>query len=159
MRLESTFVFYCSVGIDFYMHMMKAKNDTVKILAGFSPITYKEFSFYQKIKLILEKARVRCNSLKGYTDLPYNDAGKYIDCMITECSMVIKLHLSKAVSHTDIISHIDAREMVVPEAFNKLFLTDFAPEDRKDVLDFERKYDDRTTMLYSMLLMAFELGL
>ena len=159
MRYESTFVFFCTIGIDFYMHMTKAKNDTVKILAGFSPITYKDFSNYQRIKLLLEYGQRRCELLKEFTDLPYAEAAAYIRCMLDECSMLIKLHLSKTVPLEEVVLHIDERDKVHPDAFNKLILPDLLPEDRRDVVTFETKFDERTIMMYTMLLMDCELGL
>ena len=159
MKLESAFIFYTNLGMHFFIHMTKARYHAAAILSGNNPISYAEFTGYQKIRDMLTKSKERCDMLKGDTDLPYEAAGAYMDVMLEECSIMFKFYLNKPIAIEEITSHIDHRECVNHEAFNKLFLPEIAPEDRKDMLDFQSKMDHRLEIMYGQILAYNELGL
>ena len=159
MMMESAFIFYCNLGLTFFIHMSKARIHAVKMLAGQNPISYAQFLGYQKIRDILLKSKERCELIKGDSDLPYESAELYMDVMLEECSMMFKFYLNKPIEMGDICKHVDIRERVSKDDYNKLFLTEVPPEDRKDVLDFQAGMNDRLEILYGQILVYNELGL
>ena len=159
MKLESAFIFYTNLGMHFFIHMTKARYHAMSILEGKDPISYAEFMNYQKIRDILSMMKERCEMLKGDTDLPYEAAGLYMDVMLEECSIMFKFYLHKPIVIEDLTTHIDNRDRVHCDEFNKLFLPEVPPEDRKDVLAFQKDMDKRLEIMYGQILAYNELGL
>ncbi len=159
MKLESAFIFYTNLGMHFFIHMTKARYHAMNILQGQNPISYADFMAYQKIRDILEKMKERCEMLKGDTDLPYEAAGLYMDVMLEECSIMFKFYLHKPIAVEELTTHVDNRDRVHCDEFNKLFLPEVAPEDRKDVLTFQKDMDKRLEIMYGQILAYNELGL
>lgn len=159
MKLESAFIFYTNLGMHFFIHMTKARYHAMSILEGKDPTSYAEFMNYQKIRDILMKMKERCEMLKGDTDLPYEAAGLYMDVMLEECSIMFKFYLQKPIAIEELTAHIDNRDRVHSDEFNKLFLPEVAPEDRKCVLDFEQGMNKRLEIMYGQILAYNELGL
>ena len=157
MKLESSFVFYSNLGIDFYIHMAAAKNIANAMLDGGAKVSYAEFIKTQKIRDMLNKSKARCDDLKDDTDLPYAAAGRYIDCMLNECSLILKMYLSKDISVKELCRHIDQRTYVSSDDYNKLFLTEFSPEDRGDMVSFQNNMKDRSDLMLAQLIVQNEL--
>ena len=157
LNLESQFVFLCNLGLQIFINMTKAKPIARSILDGKNPIQYSDFLGYQKIRDILLKSKERCDLLLDETDLPYKAAGHYIDCMLDECSIITRMYLSKPISSDELCYHIDFHEAVDCDEYNKLFLPEVPPENRYDVIDFQKKMDDRLVLIYAQLLVNLEL--
>lgn len=158
LSIETTFTFLCNLGIDFYMHATKAKGIAMDMLNGGNPISYNEFTKIQKLKVIFEAAKCRCELMRDEKDLPYEDAEIYIDSMLLECSIMIRIYLSKTIQVEDLIFHYDVRQRVNSDAFNKLFLPDLDPHDRGDVVSFQNKSKIRTDLILAQLFVSLELG-
>ena len=158
MKYESAFIFYVNLGLHFFIHMTKGRTYASKILEGTNPITYADFKKLQKIRDLLLQGKDRYELLKDNTDLPYESAGHYIDCMLDECSLIIRMYLSKPIAIQDLCLHMDFRDAVRKEDYNKLFLPEVPPEDRKDILDFQMTEDDRLELFYGQILVNIEMG-
>ena len=159
MYSESAFSFFVSLGLNFFIHMTNAKKYAALMLNEANVIPYSDFVTYQKVRELLMSSKERYELLKDETDLPYADAGRYIDCMLEECGIMIKIHLSKTIPLEDLCLHIDEREKVDKDVYNKLFLPEIAPEDRKTLLDFQAKSDSRLDVMYAQILVINKMGL
>jgi hypothetical protein len=156
---ESGFTFYCNLGMDLYMRMTRAKGYAKDILDGQPPVSYEDFMKFTKMKGLFTVAKEHCEPLVDFEDLPYAEANDYIDCMLDECSIMMRLHLSKPVGVDELCGHVDRRKMVSVDDFNKICLPDYDPRDRGDIVSFENKMQYRTDILYAMILVSAEMGL
>ncbi len=159
MSIESAFIFLTNLGLNFFIHMTRGRHIAANMLDGKDPIPYADYLKYRKIHDILMKSKERCDMLIEETDLPYENASRYIDCMLDECALMIKFYLSKPVNVNDICYIVDYREAVDKDDYNKLFLPEVAPEDRQEMIDFQNKSDERLDMMYAHILVYNELGL
>jgi hypothetical protein len=157
--LEGMFNFYCGLGLNFYIHMTRAKSIAFDYMDGKNSVTYEDYLTVKKIRTMLEGSKERYELLKDNTDLPYEDAYRYIVCMLDECSLITRIYLSKHIDLGDICYHIDLFDSVGPDEYNKLFLTELSPEDRKIMLDFQQDADSRKDIILAQLVVALELGL
>jgi hypothetical protein len=128
------------------------------MLKGSNPISYNEFMKVQKLKGIFEGAKERCELLRDETDLPYAEAERYVDSMLMECSIMIRIYLSKTIQVEDLVYHYDERMRCNCEAFNKLFLPDLDPHDRADIVSFQSKTGMRAELILAQLFVSLELG-
>ncbi len=158
-KLEASFLFYTSVSISLYMHFLKAVPIYQDTLTGKNPVSYSEYVNYQKLRAIFEDSYQRYEILKDDTDLPYDKAGEYIECMEEECSIFSRIHQSKTIDMDELIMHIDWSDSVEQDAFNKLFLPEVPVELRKSVLDYQKEREHRFDVLLSEILVNYELGL
>ncbi|MBE6518490.1 MAG: hypothetical protein E7Z70_02960 [Thermoplasmata archaeon] len=154
MRMESAFVAYCNIGISAYFHFSTAQRWSEEILGGRNPVSYPDFMSLQLLSELLRIAGERCDLMKDETDLPYLEAGRYIECMLDECSILMRTHLSKLVTKEELCYHLDFREFVDADAFNKLFLPDFAPEVRREIIAFQNRASSRGDILYALLIVS-----
>ena len=158
LKYESAFIFYVNIGLHFFIHMTKGRTYASKILEGENPISYAEFLKLQKIRDILMKSKERYELLKDDTDLPYESAGYYIDCMLDECSFMMMIYLSKPIAIQDLCLHMDFRDAVNKDDYNKLFLPEVPPEDRQDIIEFQKTSDERISLFYGQILVNIEMG-
>ena len=156
---ESAFLFLCNLGLQLFINLSNARSLASEMLQGKQPVAYSDYTRYVKIADLLEQSRERCEPLKGEEDLPYASALEYIECMIAECNLFIRIHLSKEISMDDLCDHIDEREVVDKDAFNKLFLPDYTPDLRAELVSFENHLSDRTNLLFAQVLVSHELGI
>ena len=159
MRMESAFVAYCNIGIGAYYHFSMAQKWSEEILAGSKAVSYSDFMALQRLSELLRIAGERCDLMKDETDLPYVEAGRYIECMLDECSILMRTHLSKIVTIDELCYHLDFREYVDVDAFNKLFLPDYAPEVRREIIAFQNKFAARGDILYALLIVSAKMQL
>ncbi len=158
LNLETGFIFFCNLGIDLFIHASQGKAIAREMLKGSNPISYTEFMKIQKLKGIFEGAKERCELMRGEADLPYDEAEKYIDSMLLEVSILIRIYLSKMIQVEDLVYHYDERSHVNPDAFNKLFLPDLDPHDRGDLVSFQSKSRMRSDLILAQLFVSLELG-
>lgn len=150
---------YTSITIRLYTHFIKAIPIFQDTLTGKNPVSYSEYVSYQKMRSIFEDSQDRYEMLKDNTDLPYDKAKDYIDCMIEEFSIFSRIHQSKTIEMDELVMHIDWLDSVDPDAFNKLFLPEVPVELRKNVLDLQKDSEHRFEVLLSEILVNYELGL
>jgi hypothetical protein len=158
LNLETGFIFFCNLGIDLFIHASQGKLIASEMLKGSNPISYGEFMKIQKLKGIFEGAKERCELMHGEADLPYDEAERYVDSMLLECSILIRIYLSKMIQVEDLVYHYDERARVNADAFNKLFLPDLDPHDRGDIVSFQNKSRMRSDLLLAQLFVSLELG-
>jgi len=158
MKSEGAFVFFCNQGMKFYYHMMKCSLCVQEILSGEQMITYNDFSKLQLLTQIFTDAQKRCEAMADETDLPYASAKEYVDCMLEECSILKKIHLSKQISVNDLCCHVDNMSKADPDDFNKLFMPDYPPEIKDGLISFEKKSEDRMDLLYAQVIVAAKMG-
>ena len=84
---------------------------------------------------------------------------QYADCMLQECNILLNIYLSKPMVLYDLCFHIDYRDSVNKDDFNKLILPDYSPQVRADMVTFQNKMDERTDLLYAQILVANEMYL
>lgn len=158
LKSESEFTFLSNLGLNFFIHMSQARLIAKDILDGNNPVSYASFLKIQKIRDLLMESKQRYELLKENTDLPYEDASRYIDCMLEECNLLTKLHLAKPVSYEEVCNHIDYRDSTDEENYNKLFLPEISPEDRQLMIEFQKYSPERENLLYAQLLVYYALG-
>ena len=159
MKSEGEFVFICNAGMQFYYHMMRSLVCAQDMLEGKQIVTYSDFTKLQMLTSIFTDAQRRCESMVDEKDLPYGSAKDYVDCMLEECSILKKIHLSKPLSVRELCNHVDSMSKVDPDDFNKLFMPDY-PQDVKDgLMSFESKSADRMDLLYARVVVAAKMGL
>ncbi len=159
MRQESGFIFYCNLGIDFFVRVSKSRFIAKSILNGENPISYSDFMKIQKLKDQFANAKTKCDSMLDETDLPYDSALRYARCMLEECSIITRMYLSKQIALDEICLHMDRRDSVTSDDFNKLCLPDFPPEERGNIVSFQNKMKDRSELFYAQILVNSVMGL
>ncbi len=159
MRTEGAFIFYCNTGIDFYCRMIRSKALAKDILTGEQLVTYSDFSKLQLLTTVFTDAKARCKMMMNVEELPYGSAADYAGCMLDECSILKKIHLSKQMSVRELCEHVDALNRVSPDDFNKLFMPDYPPEIKEGLESFEEKSSDRLDLLYAQILVSSQFGL
>ncbi len=158
-HMEGAFMFYCRAGMDFYFHMARSLSLAEVILSGEQVVTYGDFSKLQFLTQLFTDAKTRCVMMGDVEGLPYDSALKYAECMLEECSILKRIHLSKQISVHELCDHVDARERVSPDDFNKLFMPDFPPEVQEGLQSFESKANDRLDLLYAQIIVSTKFGL
>jgi len=159
MKQESGFIFYCNLGIDFFVRISKARFIARALLSGDNPVSYSDFVKTQKIRDQLSQAKLKCTSMLDETDLPYDSAALYINCMLDECNIITRTYLSKQMALDELCMHADRRDRVSSEDFNKLFLCDYPPEERGNIISFQNKMKERAELIYAQILVASVMGL
>ena len=159
MKNESTYIFFVSVGIKFYIHMANAKSIYKEISEGENPVTYSDFIQLQSLRETFEECKQRCDLMEDETDLPYVSAGKYIDVVLEAISVLTRIHLRKQVISEELAHLIDRLESASCDDFNKLFLPDFDPHYRERVVLFENSFKTRMDIFLAMLLVCVDMGL
>ena len=159
MRREGAFIFYCNAGLDFYCRMIRSKALAEDILAGEQLVTYSDFSKLQLLTRIFTDAKAHCLMMKGNEELPYDSAADYAGCMLDECNILKKIHLSKQMSVEELCNHVDTLDRVSPDDFNKLFMPDYPPEIKEGLESFEKKSNVRLDLLYAQILVSSKFGL
>lgn len=158
-RDESAFLALTAVNLKLFTHFFKAIPIYQNTLTGNNPVSYSDYVTYQKLRNIFETSLERYELLKDETDLPYDKAGDYIECMLEEFSIFSRIHQSKTIDMDELVMHIDWVNTVDPEAYNKLFLPEVPVELRKSVLDMQNASDNRFDILLSEILVNYDLGL
>ena len=158
MKSEGEFVFFCNTGMQFYYHMMRSSVCAQDMLLGKQIVTYSDFSKLQILTQIFADAKKRCDSMLEETDLPYVAAKSYIECMIEECSILKKIHLSKPIMVDELCNHVDAMSKVDPDSFNKIFMPDYPEDIRDGLMSFESKSSDRMDLLYACVVTSAKMG-
>ena len=150
---ESAFFFCKNLGVMFFVHMMRGKESAAKIHRGEAIISEGEKEHLRCIYDNYMVCKRRCESLMGDTDFPYAEANRHIDFVLEECSLLMKMHSGKKIETEDVCRHIDNAESDSADAFNKLFLTDFDPRTRGQIVFFQDHSEDRLDLFYALLIL------
>jgi len=159
MNSEGEFVFFCNQGMKFYYHIMRAASCIEEILSGEQMITYSDFTKLQLLTRIFTQAQQLCETMEGESDLPYASAKEYVNCMLEECSILKRIHLSKPIPVQDLCNHVDMMSVADPEDFNRLFFPEYSEDIKEGLMSFEGKSEDRLDLLYAHVFVAAKMGL
>ena len=159
MKSESAFVLYTNLGLRLYIRMSRAIPLAEKMLKGEHMISYTDFTRYQLLSSLFNKAKQRCVMMRDYTDVPYASAEEYIDFAIEECGILMKVYLSKQMSVDSLCAHIDRCDRASPDDYNAIFLPDYKEDVRQCVMNFENETEDRMDLVLAQILVAVSLGL
>ena len=158
MRTEGSFMFYCNSGLEFYCRMLRSIALADEILSGEQIVTYSDFSKLQLLSQLFTDARLRCSMMSDVEDVPYASAATYAECMLEECKILKKIHLSKQMSVKELCDHVDSVSRVSPDDFNSLFLSEYPPELKSGMESFESKSEDRLDLLYAQIIVSAKMG-
>ncbi len=156
---ESSFTFYAYLGETISKALDLAKDKAISAIEGGQLVSYSDYTKYHRIREYFQQAKERCDLLKDDTDLPYDEADEYIMTVLEECSLLLKIHLSKQIIVEEVSILIDRLSTCTPEAFNKLFLPEYDPHVRAEIVSFENRLKDRYQIFLAQILISSELGL
>ena len=155
---EAAFFFCKNLATDFYIRMMKGRQIAEKARNGGEIVSDRDIERIRAIYDCYMGMKRRCEENLGNEDLPYAEASRHIDHTLEECSILMRGRSKGDIDLVELCSHIDGCDSDSPDSFNKLFLPDFDPKVRGQIVIFQDKADERLDLLYALLIFVANLS-